>query len=198
MPTNSAPQLRVAEAQRAGAAGRRGAARRGCKSKGRCGACRQDAGSVQRNWSAAASSRATAWTPTRPAWRAQWPGMAQAQSGRRGRVPGGGARARVESLQATLNDTTLKAPIAGRVLYRLAGARRSAGGRRQGADAGGPGRHVRDDLSADREGRARLPSAARRASSLTACRGGDPARVSFVAARRSSRRARWKRGRARS
>lgn len=48
-------------------------------------------------------------------------GMAQAQS----RLAGADAavataQARVDSLQATLNDTSLKAPISGRVLYRLA------------------------------------------------------------------------------
>lgn len=48
-------------------------------------------------------------------------GMAQAQSKvAEADAAVAGARARVESLQATLNDTTLKAPIAGRVLYRLA------------------------------------------------------------------------------
>ena len=48
-------------------------------------------------------------------------GMAQAQSKvAEADAAVAGARARVESLQATLSDTTLKAPIAGRVLYRLA------------------------------------------------------------------------------
>ncbi len=48
-------------------------------------------------------------------------GMAQAQS-RVAEADAGvaAARAKVDSLQATLNDTSLKAPIAGRVLYRLA------------------------------------------------------------------------------
>ena len=48
-------------------------------------------------------------------------GMAQAQS-RVGEADAAvaTARARVESLRATVNDTGLKAPIAGRVLYRLA------------------------------------------------------------------------------
>jgi len=48
-------------------------------------------------------------------------GMAQAQSTvAEADAAVAGARARVESLQATLSDTTLKAPISGRVLYRLA------------------------------------------------------------------------------
>ena len=50
-------------------------------------------------------------------------GMAQAPSG--GAEPEAAvatAQARVDSLRATLNDTSLKAPISGRVLYRLAEA----------------------------------------------------------------------------
>jgi len=50
-------------------------------------------------------------------------GMAQAQSRvAEAEAAVAAAQARVESLRATLNDTSLKAPISGRVLYRLAEA----------------------------------------------------------------------------
>ena len=58
------------------------------------------------------------------------------------------ARANAATIQTRIDDATLKSPVTGRVLYRLAEAGEVLAARRQGADAGEPGRRLHGDLPA--------------------------------------------------
>ena len=63
------------------------------------------------------------------------------------------ARANAATIQTRIDDATLKSPVTGRVLYRLAEPGEVLAARRQGADAGEPGRRLHGDLPPLRAGR---------------------------------------------
>ena len=63
------------------------------------------------------------------------------------------ARKNAATIQTRIDDATLRSPVTGRVLYRLAEPGEVLGAGRQGADAGEPGRHLHGDLPALRAGR---------------------------------------------
>ena len=79
------------------------------------------------------------------------------------------AQANVATIQTRIDDATLKAPVQGRVLYRLAEPGEVLGAGRQGADAGQPGRCLHGDLPAFGAGRARRRLGPKRASPSTTC-----------------------------
>ena len=137
-------------------------------------------------------------------------GIAQAR-GKVGEADAGvaAAEAKAESLRVTLNDTSLKAPIAGRVLYRLAepGEVLAAGGKALTL-VNLSDMFMSIYLPTDKAGQVALnsearilldalpgqPIPARRASCSTRCQGRrfPPVSVSLHR-RRSSRRVRWRR-----
>ena len=58
------------------------------------------------------------------------------------------AQANAATIQTRIDDATLQSPVTGRVLYRLAEPGEVLARRRQGADAGEPGRRLHGDLPA--------------------------------------------------
>ena len=78
-------------------------------------------------------------------------GHARARRRRCCRPPSSRSRSReanAATIQTRIDDATLKSPVTGRVLYRLAEAGRGPRRRRQGADAGEPGGRLHGDLPA--------------------------------------------------
>jgi HlyD family secretion protein len=77
--------------------------------------------SEESGWSSGFISRRASLIQIKPAWKAQWPAWRRRKVGlakpMRWLLP---PKPRVDGLKVALNDSSLKAPISGRVLYRLA------------------------------------------------------------------------------